>query len=112
MLATANTYLQALATQARADAAEAQLASSQAIHQQAIDLRQNGIVAGLDVVRAEVQVSLRSAALHRRPPTMREKAKLQLARIDRPADRPGVHAGRRTSREVSDRPITLQAGAQ
>jgi outer membrane protein TolC len=58
MLASANTYLQALASQARSAAAEAQLASSQAIHQQALDLRSNGIVAGLDVVRAEVRVSL------------------------------------------------------
>jgi outer membrane protein TolC len=58
ILASANTYLQALASQARSAAAEAQLASSQAIHQQAIDLRSNGIIAGLDVVRAEVRVSL------------------------------------------------------
>ena len=58
MLATANIYLQALAAQARADAVKAQLTSAQAIHQQAIDLKQNGLVAGIDVVRAEVQVSL------------------------------------------------------
>jgi len=57
MLASANTYLQALASQARSAAAEAQLASSQAIHQQALDLRSSGIVAGLDVVRAEVRVT-------------------------------------------------------
>ena len=58
MLATANVYLQALASQARAEAVKAQLASAQALHQQAIDLKQNGLVAGLDVVRAEVQVSI------------------------------------------------------
>jgi outer membrane protein TolC len=58
ILASANTYLNALAAQARSTAAEAQLASSQAIHQQALDLRSNGIVAGLDVVRAEVRVSI------------------------------------------------------
>lgn len=80
MLATANLYLQALATQARADAAKAQLASAQAIHQQALDLRQAGLVAGIDVVRAEVQVSINR---QRATATANdfEKAKLQLARI-------------------------------
>jgi outer membrane protein TolC len=80
ILATANVYLQALATQARTDAAKAQLASAQAIHQQALDLRQAGIVAGIDVVRAEVQVSI----LRQRATATAndfEKAKLQLARI-------------------------------
>jgi outer membrane protein TolC len=80
ILATANVYLQALATQARTDAARAQLASAQAIHQQALDLRQAGIVAGIDVVRAEVQVSI----LRQRATATAndfEKAKLQLARI-------------------------------
>ena len=80
MLATANLYLQALAAQARSDAAKAQLASAQAIHQQALDLRQNGIVAGLDVVRAEVQVSLDRQRTTAAANDF-EKAKLQLARI-------------------------------
>ena len=57
LLASANTYLEALAAHARSAAAQAQLASSNAIHQQAIDLKQSGIIAGLDVVRAEVRVS-------------------------------------------------------
>ncbi len=80
MLASANLYLQALASDARRAAAEAQLASSQAIHQQALDLRQGGIVAGLDVVRAEVRVSVdrqRATAAANDA----QKAKLQLARI-------------------------------
>jgi outer membrane protein TolC len=80
MLATANLYLQALAAQARAESVKAQLASAQAIHQQAIDLRQSGLVAGLDVVRAEVQVSiLRQRATATANDA--EKAKLQVARI-------------------------------
>jgi outer membrane protein TolC len=80
MLATANVYLQALASQARAEAARAQLASSQALHEQAKNLKQNGIVAGLDVVRAEVRVSIdrqRVTATN----NDYEKAKLQLARV-------------------------------
>jgi len=80
MLATANVYLQSLAGQARAEAAKAQLASAQAIHQQALDLRQGGLIAGIDVVRAEVQVSIdrqRATATANDA----EKSKLQLARI-------------------------------
>lgn len=80
MLVTANMYLQALAADARSTAAAAQLASSQAIHQQAIDLRQGGIVAGLDVVRAEVRVSAdrqRATAAANDA----QKAKLQLAHM-------------------------------
>jgi outer membrane protein TolC len=80
ILVAANLYLQALATQARAEAASAQLATAQAIHQQALDLRQAGIIAGLDVVRAEVRMSTdrqRATAAANDA----EKAKLQLARV-------------------------------
>lgn len=80
MLVSANLYLQALAAEARSAATAAQLAASQAIHQQAIDLRQGGIVAGLDVVRAEVRVSTdrqRATAAANDA----QKAKLQLARV-------------------------------
>jgi len=80
MLASANLYLQALASQARSDAAQAQLKSSEAIHQQAVDLRQSGMVAGLDVVRAEVRLSAdrqRATAAANDA----QKAKLQLAHV-------------------------------
>jgi len=106
MLATANMYLQALASQARAEAVKAQLTSAQAIHQQAIDLRQNGLVAGLDVVRAEVQVSiLRQRATATANDA--EKAKLQLARIV------GLPIGQPFALlddipEMAERPITLE----
>jgi len=80
ILATANTYLEALASQARSAAAAAQLASSQALHQQAVDLRQGGIVAGIDVVRAEARVSVdRQRATARANDA--QKIKLQLARL-------------------------------
>jgi outer membrane protein TolC len=80
ILASANLYLEALAAEARSSAAQAQLASSQAIHQQAIDLRQGGIIAGLDVVRAEVRVS--SDRQHATAAANdAQKAKLQLARM-------------------------------
>lgn len=80
MLASANAYLEALASQARSAAAAAQLASAQAIHQQALDLRQGGIVAGIDVVSAEARVaSIRQRATASANDA--QKAKLQLARL-------------------------------
>ena len=80
VLVSANMYLRALATDARAQAARAQFESSQAIHQQAVNLRESGIIAGLDVVRAEVRMSTdrqRATAATNDA----EKAKLQLARV-------------------------------
>jgi outer membrane protein TolC len=80
VLVTANAYLQALATDARARSVRAQFDSSQAIYDQATRLLQGGIVAGLDVVRAEVRLSTdrqRATAAANDA----EKAKLQLARI-------------------------------
>jgi len=80
VLVAANLYLEALAADARSAAARAQLDSSQAIYQQAQDLRQGGIVAGLDVIRAEVRMSTdrqRATAAANDA----EKAKLQLARV-------------------------------
>jgi outer membrane protein TolC len=79
VLVSANLYLQALAADARAQAARAQFESSQAIHQQAINLRESGIIAGLDVVRAEVRMSTdrqRTTAASNDA----EKARLRLAR--------------------------------
>ena len=107
MLATANMYLQTLAAQARSEAATAQLASAQALHQQALDLKQAGLVAGLDVVRAEVQVSLlrqRSTAVANDA----EKAKLQLARIvGLPIGQPFTLVD--NIPDIGERPVTLEA---
>ena len=80
VLVAANLYLQSLAAAARADTARAQLETAQALLGQAQDLRQSGIVAGLDVVRAEVRL----AADRQRATAARndyEKTKLQLARV-------------------------------
>jgi outer membrane protein TolC len=80
VLVSANAYLQTLAAAARSESARAQRDTAQALYQQAQDLRQSGIVAGLDVVRAEVQLST-----ERQRATAAEndyqKSKLQLARI-------------------------------
>jgi len=80
VLVTVNLYLQALAASARADTARAQLETAQALYQQALDLKEGGIVAGIDVIRAEVRVST-----DRQRATAEEnnfqKSKLQLARV-------------------------------
>ena len=80
VLVSANSYAQALAASALVDAAKAQLETAQALYQQAVDLKQAGIVAGIDVLRADVQVS---TARQRLTVTQAdfEKSKLQVARI-------------------------------
>ena len=73
-------YLQALAADARVESARAQLQTAQTLHNQALDLKQNGIVAGIDVLRSEVELSVQT----NRATTAAndaEKAKLQLARV-------------------------------
>jgi outer membrane protein TolC len=80
VLVSANLYLQALATDARAQAARAQLDTSQALYQQAMNLQQSGLVAGLDVVRAEVRMSTDRQRVTAATNDA-EKARLQLARV-------------------------------
>jgi outer membrane protein TolC len=80
VLVAANLYLQGLAAQARATTARAQLETAEALRAQAEDLRKGGIVAGIDVVRAEVRVSTdRQRATASQAEF--EKAKLQIARL-------------------------------
>ena len=80
VLVSANAYLQALAAQARADAARAQMQSAQALFTQARDLKQNGLVAGIDVLRAEVQLTTEKQRVTATSNDF-EKAKLQIGRI-------------------------------
>lgn len=80
VLVAGNAYLQTLAAAARADSTRAQEQTADALYRQAGDLRQSGLIAGIDVVRAEVQLSTqrqRGTAAQ----NDFEKAKLQLARI-------------------------------
>src|SRR6185369_2928829 len=64
---------------ARAESARAQQQTAQALYDQALNLRQNGLVAGIDVLRAEVQLSteMQRATVNANE---FEKAKLLLAR--------------------------------
>ena len=80
VLVSANAYLQALAASARADAARAQLQSAQALFNQANDLKQNGLVAGIDVLRAEVELNTEKQLVTVTANDF-EKAKMQLGRI-------------------------------
>ncbi len=56
VLVVGNQYLLALADAARLDTTKAQLATAQAIFQQAQDMKKAGVVAGIDVLRAQVQM--------------------------------------------------------
>ena len=80
VLVTANLYLQTLAAGARAETARAQFATAEALYSQAQDLRKGGIIAGIDVIRANVRLTgdrqRRTAAENDY-----EKSKLQLARV-------------------------------
>ena len=80
VLVAANMYLEALAASARAESAKAEFDTADALFRQAGDLRQSGVVAGIDVVRAEVQ---RGTAQQHATAAANdfEKAKLQLARV-------------------------------
>ncbi|HZP47810.1 MAG TPA: TolC family protein [Vicinamibacterales bacterium] len=73
-------YIQALANSARADAARAQQQTAQTLYNQAVDLKNNGLVAGIDVLRAQVQLN---AQMQRVTASVNEfeKSKLALARI-------------------------------
>jgi outer membrane protein TolC len=78
VLVTLNLYLEAVAASARIDSVHAQLQTAQELLKQAQDLKASGVVASLDVIRAQVQVQTqlqRSIAAE----NDFEKAKLQLA---------------------------------
>jgi outer membrane protein TolC len=73
-------YLQALAADARVESARAQQQTAQTLYNQALDLKQNGIVAGIDVLRSEVQLNVQTNRATTAASDA-EKAKLQLARV-------------------------------
>ena len=80
VLVSANLYLEALAATARVEAVQAQLQTAQAVFDQATDLKAAGLVAGIEVLRAEVQLSTQQ----QRATAARnefEISKLQLARV-------------------------------
>ena len=82
-----NLFVQALAASARADAARAQQETARTLHQQALDLKQSGIIAGIDVLRAEVQLGAQTQRATNAVNEF-EKAKLTAGARHRPAARP------------------------
>ncbi len=77
---TGNLFLQGLAASARADAARAQLDTANALYTQAVNLREGGIIAGIDVLRAQVQQSAQQQRITAAANDL-EKQKLTLARV-------------------------------
>jgi outer membrane protein TolC len=75
-----NLYVQALAASARVDSARAQQQTAQALYNQAVDLKQAGVIAGIDVLRAEVQLNAQTQRATAAANEF-EKAKLQIARV-------------------------------
>jgi outer membrane protein TolC len=80
VLVTASLYLQTLAAGARVESVRAQMETSQALLDQARNMRESGLVAGLDVVRAEVRL-LEDRQRATAAASDREKLQLQLARV-------------------------------
>ena len=56
VLAVASLYIQALAGQARIETFRAQVATSRALHQRAVDMKAAGVIPGIDVLRAQVEL--------------------------------------------------------
>jgi outer membrane protein TolC len=56
VLITTNLYLQAVGGRSRLDAARAQLRTSQAVYDRAVDLKDSGLIPGIDLLRAQVQL--------------------------------------------------------
>ena len=78
--ASGTLYVQALAALARADAAKVQHLTAEALHRQAVDLKQGGLVAGIDVLRAEVELNVQSQRATGAATDL-EKVKLRLAYV-------------------------------
>ncbi len=80
VLATAGSYLQLVATRARADAAAAQVVSFTAIYRQAADRLEAGLATRVDALRAKVQLQTQQQRLRSLEGDV-ETQKLKLSRI-------------------------------
>jgi outer membrane protein TolC len=79
VLVAINLYLETVAGSSRVDMTRAQLETAEALFTQAQDLKTSGLVAGIDVLRAQVQVQTQRQRLITAENDY-EKFKLQLAR--------------------------------
>jgi outer membrane protein TolC len=80
VLAVGNQYLVTQAAAARLDTAKAQLTTAQTIFQQTQDLKKAGVAAGIDVLRAQVQMQTQQQRVLAAQDAY-EQQKMQLARI-------------------------------
>jgi outer membrane protein TolC len=80
VLAVGNQYLLSLADASRLDTANAQLATAQALFTQAQDMKKAGVSAGIDVLRAQVQMQTQQQRVLAAR-NQYEQQKMQLARI-------------------------------
>ena len=79
VLVAVNLYLEAVATSSRVEMTRAQQDTAEALFKQAQDLKAAGLVAGIDVLRAQVQLQTQRQRVIAAENDF-EKAKLQLAR--------------------------------
>ncbi|HKD79040.1 MAG TPA: TolC family protein [Candidatus Angelobacter sp.] len=79
VLVVGNQYLLTLADAARLDTAKAQLTTAQTIFQQTSDLKKAGVAAGIDVLRAQVQMQTQQQRVLAAE-NQYERQKMQLAR--------------------------------
>ena len=86
VLVAVNLYLEAISASSRIDVARAQLETAQVLLRQAQNLKGSGIVAGIDVLRADAQVQRQRQRLIVAENDF-EKAKLRIGRADRVAPR-------------------------
>lgn len=63
VLVVADLYLEGLANQARVKSVQAQVATAETVYKQTLDLRNNGVAAGIDVLRAQVDMQARQQRL-------------------------------------------------
>jgi outer membrane protein TolC len=106
-LVAVNLYLQSVAAASRIEAAHAQEQTARALFTQASDMKQSGIVAGIDVLRAQVEVqNQRQRAI--RAENEFERSKLQLARaIGLPSGQPFTLTDKIPYAPISD--VTLDS---
>lgn len=79
VLVVANLYLQTAASESRVEAVQSQVQTAEALFKQAGDMKQAGMVAGIDVLRAQVEMESRRQRLIGARNDV-EKQKLALAR--------------------------------
>jgi outer membrane protein TolC len=80
VLVTGAQYLQAVASESRVAAVQAQVETARSLYQRAVDMKGTGMVAGIDVLRANVEYQTQQQRLIATQNQF-EKDKLQLARI-------------------------------